>query len=216
MKKLQFALLAAAGVLAALPQAKAAGEQDQVDRATRIVERFASMPEKGIPATILRHAKGVAILSVVKGGFIWSGRVGDGVVVARTERGWSGPSFIRTAGVGFGPQIGAKVTDFVLILNTDEAVRAFARGGNVEIGGSLSAAVGPVGRTAELGALPMAAIYTYSRSQGLFVGASLEGMVISTNRLANAHYYGQSVTARAILNSQVRPPHGATRLRAVL
>jgi len=65
----------------------------------------------------------------------------------------------------------------VIILNTEAAVDAFARGGNLEFGGALSVAAGPVGRTVEVGVLPVAAVYTYSRSQGLFAGASLEGTV---------------------------------------
>jgi lipid-binding SYLF domain-containing protein len=195
---------------------RAASPQAQVDRSTRIIERFRTMPEAGIPRRVLNRARGVAIISMLKGGFVWSGRVGDGVVLARTHAGWSGPSFIRAGGAGFGPQVGGKVTDFVLILNTPGAVRAFERGGTVELGGQLSAVAGPTGRTAETGVLPVAAVYTYSRSRGLFAGASLEGTVIMTNRTANNRYYHRPVTARAILNSEVLPPRGATRLRAVL
>ena len=79
------------------------------------------MPEKGIPSRILRNARGLAIISVVKAGFIVSGKAGEGVVVARTEHGWSGPSFIGTGGAGWGPQIGVQVTDFVIVLNNERA-----------------------------------------------------------------------------------------------
>ncbi len=51
-----------------------------------------------------------------------SGRGGPGVIVARTRRGWSGPSSIGTGGVGFGFQIGAEETEFIYFLNTCEAV----------------------------------------------------------------------------------------------
>jgi len=49
--------------------------------------------------------------------------------------------------VGF--QAGMEITEFVIVLNTQEAVDAFAKEGNVTLGADLSAAVGPVGRTAE-------------------------------------------------------------------
>ncbi|KAJ2322997.1 hypothetical protein GGI00_005759, partial [Coemansia sp. RSA 2681] len=39
--------------------------------------------DKYIPSSILERAKGVAFLTVLKAGFIWSGRVGFGLVVAR-------------------------------------------------------------------------------------------------------------------------------------
>ena len=174
------------------------------------------MPEKGIPSRILRRARGLAIISVVKAGLIFSGKAGEGVVVARTGPGWSGPSFIGTGGAGWGPQIGAQVTDFVIVLNNESAVRAFSKGGNVTLGADASVAAGPVGRAAEADVTPRAAIYTYSKTKGLFIGASLEGAVIGTRQGANEHYYGRPVSAYDILHGRVAAPPGAANLRAAL
>ncbi len=204
MKKLTIALLAAVFAVGG-PSLKAAAteEQEQVHEAAMIMRRFHSMPEKEIPREVLRDAKGLAILKVVKGGFIWSGKVGEGVVVARNRHGWSGPAFIRTGGIGFGAQIGGEVSQIVLVLNTNEAVRAFEQGTNVELGGALSVAAGPLGRTAEAGVMPKAAVYSYSLSKGLFAGASLEGTAVDSNDKANARYYGGPVSAGAILRGKV-------------
>jgi SH3 domain-containing YSC84-like protein 1 len=196
--------------------AASATDQDTVDRSAIMVREFRHMPEKGIPPRILRRARGLAIISVVKAAFIFSAKGGDGVVVARTGRGWSGPSFIGTGGAGFGPQIGAEVSDFVIVLNNEAAVRAFSRGGNVTLGADLSAAAGPVGRSAEAAVAPTAAVYTYSRSKGLFAGVSLEGAVLSTRKGANERYYGRPVTAYDILHGRVGVPRGAANLRASL
>jgi SH3 domain-containing YSC84-like protein 1 len=196
--------------------AASATDQDTVDRSALTIREFRHMPEKGIPSRILSRARGLAVISVVKAGFIFSGKAGEGVVVARTGHGWSGPSFISTGGAGFGPQIGAEVTDFVILLNNERAVRAFAKGGNVTLGADASVAAGPVGRAAEADVTPRAAIYTYSKSKGLFIGASLEGAVIATRSGANAHYYGRPVTAYDILHGRVAPPAGVASLRAAL
>jgi SH3 domain-containing YSC84-like protein 1 len=193
-----------------------ATDQDVVDRSAVTVREFRHMPEKGIPPRILRRAHGLAIISVVKAGFIFSGRAGEGVVIARTGRGWSGPSFIGTGGAGWGPQIGAEVTDFVIVLNDERAVRAFSKGGNVTLGADASVAAGPVGRAAEADVTPRAAIYTYSKTKGLFIGASLEGAVIGTRTGANQRYYGRPVSAYDILAGRVRAPAGASKLRAAL
>jgi len=174
------------------------------------------MPEKGIPGRVLRQARGLAILRVVKVGFGVSGKGGQGVVVARTGRGWSGPSFVGTGGAGWGPQIGAQITDFVFVLNSNAAVRAFSRDGNVTLGVDASAAAGPVGRNAHAGVTPTAAIYTYSRSQGLFAGASIEGAVIATQKTANTRFYGRPVRANDILTGRVAAPARARVLRAAL
>jgi lipid-binding SYLF domain-containing protein len=61
-----------------------------------------------------------------------------------------------------------------------------------------------------------AAVYTYSRSQGLFAGVSLEGTVIGTRDDVNAAYYGKSVSAGDILSGRVQPPAGSRKLLAVL
>ena len=212
MKKL-FSILT---ILSLSFTAASATEQDVVDRSATIVSEFRHMPEKGIPSRILRHARGLAIISVVKAGFIFSGKAGDGVVVARTAHGWSGPSFIGTGGAGWGLQIGAEVTDFVIVLNNDAAVRAFSKGGNVTLGADASVAAGPVGRAAEADVTPKAAVYTYSKSKGLFAGVSLEGAVLGTRKEANARYYGRPVNASDILHGRIAAPAGAARLRNAL
>ena len=193
-----------------------ATEQDTVNRCAAIISQFQQMPEKAIPRDVLRKARGLAIMSVVKAGFIFSAKGGQGIVIARTPRGWSGPSFIATGGGGWGLQAGAQVTDFVIVLNTDAAVQAFSRGGNVTIGVDLSAAAGPVGRTAAGAILPTAAVYTYSRSKGLFVGVSLEGAVIGTQRQSNFNYYGGPVRADSILTGVKKPPRGSSTLLRAL
>jgi lipid-binding SYLF domain-containing protein len=38
---------------------------------------------------------------------------------------------------GFGFQIGAEVTEFVIVLNTDAALKAFSRDANVTLGGDI-------------------------------------------------------------------------------
>src|SRR6266516_938941 len=193
-----------------------AAEQDTVNHCAAIIREFLQMPEKAIPRDVLRHSKGLAIMTVFKAGFIFSGKGGQGVVVARTPHGWSGPSFIATGGGGWGLQAGAQVTDFVIVLNNDAAVQAFSRGGNVTIGADVSAAAGPVGRTASGAITPTAAVYTYSKSKGLFAGVSLEGGVIGTQRESNFRYYGRPVRADGILSGEVRPPPGAAPLRRAL
>ena len=104
----------------------------------------------------------------------------------------------------------------MIILNTQEAVKAFAQGGNFTLGANLSVAVGPVGRSAEAGVSPRAAIYTYSRSQGIFAGISLEGTVIATRYAVNEEYYEKLVYPADILEGNVTTPAGAGKLLDVL
>ena len=216
MKNTFLPLAAALTLLTPMMTMAGPKEDEQVRQAAAVVNRFKTMPETEIPQHVLRNAKGLAIVTMTKGGFMWSGKVGQGVVVARNGRSWSGPSFIGTGGVGFGPQIGGQVTEFIFVLNTPEAVRAFSNDANVQLGGALSVAAGPVGRSAEAGVTPNAAVYAYSRSQGLFAGVSLEGTVIATKKKANQRYYNRQVEASTILAGKVRAPASASQLRRTL
>jgi SH3 domain-containing YSC84-like protein 1 len=210
-------LLLVAGLLSACSTMSSRERmQSDVEQSAAIIERFEAIPEKGIPPAVIRAARGVAVLTVTKAGFIGSGRGGTGVVIARTANGWSGPSAIGTGGIGVGFQAGVEITEFVIVLNTPAAVEAFAQGGNVTLGGNLSVAAGPVGRSAEGNVSVQAAMYSYSRTQGLFAGISLEGTVIGTRDSVNEGYYGAPVRPMDILTGKVRPPRDAERLISVL
>src|SRR5258706_4087218 len=143
-----------------------ASMQGDVDQAATIIELCKAVPEKAIPQAVLKDARGLAIMTVIKAGFGISGRGGTGVVVARTKNGWSGPSAIGTGGAGFGFQIGAEVTEFVILLNTPEAVNAFARSANIKIGADLSAAAGAGGGHPRAGRLARAAGGAHHPRQG--------------------------------------------------
>ena len=119
-------------------------------------------------------------------------------------------------GLGAGFQAGVEITEFVMILNTPDAVVAFSKQANVTLGGNLSISAGPVGRTAEASVALQSAIYSYSRSQGFFAGVSLEGTVIGVKDDYNQAYYGRPITAQEILSGKVQPPAGARNLLQVL
>ncbi|KAL5614859.1 hypothetical protein BROUX41_004940 [Berkeleyomyces rouxiae] len=178
-------------------------------------------PDKIIPASILAKAQGLAILTVIKAGFLGSARFGSGLVVARLPDGsWSAPSAIATAGAGFGGQVGFEITDFVFILNDASAVRTFAQAGSLTLGGNVSIAAGPIGRNAEAaGAASLkgvAGIFAYSKTKGLFAGVSLEGSAIIERSDANEKLYGQRLTAMQLLSGVVPPPPQAAPLMNML
>ncbi len=58
-------------------------------------------------------------------------------------------------------------TDFVIVLNSQNAVDSFRKGSNVTLGGNLTVAIGPLGRNmeADVSLRNAAAFYTYSKSK---------------------------------------------------
>ncbi|KAH8903108.1 DUF500-domain-containing protein [Coniochaeta sp. PMI_546] len=183
--------------------------------------RQAFSPEKVIPPSVLANAKGLAILTVIKAGFLGSARFGSGLVIARLPDGsWSAPTAIATGGAGFGGQIGFELTDFVFILNDASAVKTFSQAGSLTLGGNVSIAAGPIGRNAEAaGAASLksvAGIFSYSKTKGLFAGVSLEGSAIVERKDANTKLYGRPISARELLSGAERPPPAAAPLLAIL
>ncbi len=208
LKKL-FSFLTLVGISGSL---FASGLQEDIDNATVIVRDFAP----SIPQEVFDKAEGVAVLKVVKAGFLVSGRGGDGIVVAKNATGWSAPSALGVGGVGLGLQIGVEVSDLIIVLNTKEAVDLFMRGGDISLGANLSIAAGPDGRSGEGTILPGVSAYTYVRSEGAFFGVSLEGTVIVEGRDANAKFYGKPVTAAELLTGKIPRPDSAKALYAAL
>ncbi|KAH7857516.1 hypothetical protein Vadar_013577 [Vaccinium darrowii] len=179
-------------------------------------------PEKAIPHAILRKAKGLAILTIVKVGMMVTYNIGTGLVIARREDGsWSPPSAISTFGVGWGAQAGGELIDLIIVLRTNDAIKTFGGDAHLSIGAGLSAAVGIIGRVVEAdvraGDGGYAACYTYSCSKGAFVGCSLEGRIVTTRTCENSRFYGnQAINASDILlGSLPRPAAAAILYRAL-
>lgn len=133
---------------------------------------------------------------------------------------WSPPSAITIFGVGFGGLIGVEMTDFVFVLNDPHAVRTFSQCGSALLSANLSTALGPVGRSAEVGggvsAKGAAATFAYSKSKGLYGGVSLEGAVLIERRHANQKLYKQKVKASQVLTGAVVPPPEVKSLMDIL
>ncbi len=163
-----------------------------VESSTAVLNEIMAVPAQGIPAALLRDAQGIAIVpGMLKGGFVIGVRHGNGVVVLRDENGnWRAPSFISITGGSIGWQAGIQSTDIVLVFKSKNSIRGFING-KFTIGADVSAAAGPVGREASAGtdATLNAEVYSYSRSRGLFAGASLDGSAISLDNEETAAYY---------------------------
>ncbi|KAJ7947188.1 RING/FYVE/PHD-type zinc finger family protein [Quillaja saponaria] len=194
----------------------------EIYKATNTIKAYKKVgylkPEKAIPDAILRHAKGLAIITVVKWGMMVTYNIGTGLVVARREDGsWSPPSAISTFGMGWGAQVGGELTDFIIVLRTNDAVKTFSGNLHLSLGAGLSAAAGIVGRAFEAdvraGDGGYSACYTYSCSKGAFVGCSFEGSIVTARTRENSRFYGsQSITAPDILLGSLPKPPAASGL----
>jgi len=173
--------------------------------------------DKSIPLRLISECKGIAFLTVVKGGFVVAPRIGTGLVVARMEDGaWTAPTAIGTVGCAWGALVGADMTDMVIILNTEEAVHSFSGKGQVCVGAGLDVAIGPVGRSGSGVACVTDKVFapalSYSHSRGLYAGVSLEGSVVVARPDVNFKFYGRAIEPLDILKGTVPPPRAAQPL----
>lgn len=102
--------------------------------------------------------------------------------------------------------LGIDMTEIVIVLNSEEAVKAFSRGGNVTLGGTVSVAAGPIGTGGAVNGslVNPAPMFSYSRSKGLFAGLALDGTALIERKDANREFYGSNVSATDILTLVLR------------
>jgi lipid-binding SYLF domain-containing protein len=220
MKSLSLLLTFACVALLALPgTALRAGGRDaaMLEDASEVLDVLATMC---IPPALLRDAQGIVVLpSILKAGLVFGGRYGRGVLLARGPDGcWGRPEFVSLTGGSFGWQVGIQSTDLALVFKTRSGLDRM-RTGKLTLGVDAAIAAGPIGREATAGTdvLLTAEIFSYSRSRGLFLGASLEGAALLLDRSVTEAYYRHEVAA--VLDARtgrmvpVTPPSGMLQLK---
>jgi lipid-binding SYLF domain-containing protein len=185
----------------------------ELQRATETVQNITSAPaDKGVPNQVLEGAKCVAVIpKLVKGAFVVGGEHGKGVATCRNgANGWSAPAPFSVSGISWGPQIGGKSTDLMMFVMNDQGMTDLMQG-HIKVGADVSAAAGPVGRSASADVGYKAGILTYSASKGAFIGASLNGAELQQDDKATKALYGKDVPFKDILQGNVKTPSGEAR-----
>src|ERR1700674_4779659 len=195
--------------------------EDTVDRlqmSVEVLHAIMNTPDKGIPEEVLSDAKCIVVVPhLVKGGFIFGGKHGRGVASCRTADGWSAPAFISVGGGSWGLQIGVEGVDLVMLVMNEQGFQHLLSS-KFELTGEGSVAAGPGGRHASAGTdwKMKTEMLTYSRSQGVFAGLTLEGAVVEQDNDSTRAIYGKHMTFRNILSGKATTPRSAAAfLKAV-
>lgn len=185
--------------------------EGRMQKAEQILDQLTGTKDSAIPEKILKDTRCVMIVpSMVKGGFVFGAEHGRGVATCRVNGRWSAPAFFAATGGSWGAQIGVEGIDLVMVFRTQEGADKLLDA-NFKIGGDVSAAAGPVGRSASAATDIKAntAILTYSRAKGAFVGATLNGVSVRADKDSTIAFYGHDVDFRDALTGKVTPPPGA-------
>jgi lipid-binding SYLF domain-containing protein len=172
----------------------------------------------GIPPDLFKKCKGVILLSVIEVGFIFSGNVGTGIILAKKPDGsWSVPCACGLTGVGWGFLVGGSVKDlFVFLMNDSTLASALADTG-IKFGGQAEFALGPFGRSGKvdigLSGGGVGGTVAIAFAKGAFIGLSVEGAVVGVRNAVNASFYGKEESPRNIvLSDAVSMPEGKVTL----
>lgn len=207
--------------LGAAAPAWAETPQVLVDEARATVEQLVADPDFENLKALLARAHGVVVVpELYKAGFIIGGEAGEAVILARDVNTgvWSYPAFMTMASGSVGLQIGASISQIVLVVMTDQGMEAMLSD-KVDVGGDASVAAGPVGVNVEAATTSTdfdKDIYAYGTGQGLFAGVAVEGAILIPDEDANQLYYGEAATTREIVQAGTVENDGADGLRAAL
>jgi lipid-binding SYLF domain-containing protein len=187
---------------------QAAGGEKLLDRAVDTVDDVRHSPNFGDARRAMRNARAVLIVpSLVKGAFIFGAEGGDGVLLARTRRGWSSPAFYSLGSGSFGFQAGIQKAQVVMIINSDRALRALERS-KFKLGAGAGLTVVNLGAGVE-GATSgnfTGDIIVWSQAEGVYGGISLNGSVVAPDDRKNRKFYGRPVGVEEILANGVSNP----------
>ena len=157
-----------------------------------------------IPEKVLSSAQAIAIFpGTIEISMFLGGKTGSGVMVVRRSDGtWSNPFFVKLVGAGFGFQLGVEKKDILMIFKSSDSVKKLMNN-KITLGVDASVAAGPAGDSAGRGSETdfKSEVYTYTKTQGAFVGVSLDGSVMNHDYDQNIELYGNNITPDQIVES---------------
>ena len=187
--------------------------------AENLLERMLKQPDVGIPLSLIKECYGIIFLRQFKGGFLLAGKGGEGIIIARDrEKGeWSPPGFVGTIQVSFGWQVGAQMSDLILLIMNKKGLNMLINS-KIKLGGDVGITAGPVGRNFEGKVSPGAGILAYGVSKGVFGGISIEGGVLFSDDKANEEFYKEKGLRLKdiVIKKKVSIPREAKKLLQLL
>jgi SH3 domain-containing YSC84-like protein 1 len=209
-------LLGAASVVNAAREPTRQDYVARIESCEAILREFMASPETAMPPEVLERARAIVITNQFRAGFILGVKDGYGVVLVRRPDGsWSIPALLAAGEASVGLQLGGAAVETVYIMTDDETPRLLFRG-RFNIGADAKAVAGP--RAAERESVNREILDTpvlvYTKSRGLFAGATVKAGWIQRNDAANRSFYQTQHTLPEILYSNwIQPPAEVIPLR---
>ena len=159
---------------------------------------------QSIPSSVLSKAQAIGVFpGTLEISMLLGGKTGNGVMVVRKADGtWSSPFFVNLGGAGFGLQLGVEKKDILMVFSTKDSVKKLMDN-KMTLGVDASVAAGPTGASVGKGSEVdfQAEVFTYTKTEGLFIGFSLDGSVLNHDYDQNIELYGNNIMPEQIVES---------------
>jgi lipid-binding SYLF domain-containing protein len=192
---------------------------NRIESCEAILLEFQARSALAIPQQVWQRAKAVLILNQFKAGLFIGVQDGYGVIMVKKANGrWSLPVLVNAGEASLGFQLGAKSVESIYII-TDENTPRMLFNQRFNIGIDAKAVAGPRAAETERNnedilKTPMLA---YTKTVGLFAGATVKAGHISRDDKANFDLYNTRYTMPELLYSDwVQPPKEVQPLMALV
>lgn len=195
-------------------------ETKRLQEATDTIHEMLKADDKGIPQELLDNSMcAIIVPGMKKAAFLIGGKFGRGFMSCRNDNGigWKAPAAVRVEGGSVGFQIGGSETDVIMLVKSRKGAEKLMES-KFTLGGDVSVAGGPVGRTstAQTDLQMRAEILSWSRARGVFAGAALDGATLREDKETNKELYGKEMTSKEVLSSSMATPAVAKPFVAAL
>jgi len=182
--------------------AYASSPKSIISDAISVLREMEKQDDVSTMAKLIDDGHGVAIVpGMIKAGLIIGGQHGYGLIFARKNKQWYGPSFFEMTGGSIGFQIGAQKVALLFCINNQAGMKAFTDNKS-KLGANVGLVAGPVGREAGAatdGSL-RASIYSYSMAKGLFAGVNIDGTAVGASHKMNNDYWEEKLSIEEALS----------------
>lgn len=200
-------------------------QNQMVSTSTQIIKIFnqdfnGTNPHYKLPKRFHRdRIKAVAIIpDLVKSGLLLTAHKGEGIFCIKNADGtWSNPLFVKVTGLGVGAQAGYQSSDAVLLFDNRRSYTGLFDGTDtIDIGGDASVLGGAT--SSHLTDVPKIAanVLAIGRSNGIFIGLSLDGSRLVVSDQNNIDYYGRMYKYEDIVNGSPKSSKYTKALKKAL
>jgi len=173
----------------------------RIETCEAILQEFMANPATAIPAQVLERARGLVIVNQIRAGLFFGVKDGYGVILVKKADGhWSLPVLVAAGEISLGFQVGVNASETIMVITNDTTPRMLFND-RFHVGVDANAIAGPNAAEAEKfnKDLLETPVLVYTKSRGLYAGATVKTGWLQRADPANFTLYGTQYTMPELL-----------------